>query len=45
MLIQQEQNAENIIESTEKSLYDLAERGSFNRSFFEIQSVSFRSNY
>ena len=26
----QEQNAENIIESTEKSLFDLAERGSFS---------------
>ena len=25
----QEQNAENIIEGTEKSLFDLAERGSF----------------
>ena len=29
----QEQNAENIIESTEKSLFDLAERGSFSQSF------------
>ena len=28
-----EQNAENIIESTEKSLFDLAERGSFSQSF------------
>ena len=32
----QEQNAENIIESTEKSLFDLAERGSFSQSFFKI---------
>ena len=29
----QERNAENIIESTEKSLFDLAERGSFSQSF------------
>ena len=29
----QEQNAENIIENTEKSLFDLAERGSFSQSF------------
>ncbi len=29
----QEQNAENIIEDTEKSLFDLAERGSFTQSF------------
>ena len=29
----QEQNAENIIEDTEKSLFDLAERGSFSQSF------------
>ena len=29
----QEQNAENIIEGTEKSLFDLAERGSFSQSF------------
>ena len=28
-----EQNAENIIEGTEKSLFDLAERGSFSQSF------------
>ncbi len=28
-----EQNAEKIIESTEKSLFDLAERGSFSQSF------------
>ena len=31
----QEQNAENIIESTEKSLFDLAERGSFSQSFLK----------
>ena len=29
----EEQNAENIIETTEKSLFDLAERGSFSQSF------------
>ena len=29
----QEQNAEKIIENTEKSLFDLAERGSFSQSF------------
>ena len=34
----QEQNAENIIEGTEKSLFDLAERGSF-LNHFKIQSV------
>ena len=28
-----EQSAEKIIESTEKSLFDLAERGSFSQSF------------
>tara|TARA_B100000575_G_scaffold294214_1_gene308718 strand:+ start:2068 stop:3501 length:1434 start_codon:yes stop_codon:yes gene_type:complete len=32
----QEQNAENIIESTEKSLFDLAERGSFSQSFLSF---------
>ena len=31
-----EQNAENIIESTEKSLFDLAERGSFSQSFLNL---------
>ena len=30
----QEQSAEDIIENTEKSLFDLAERGSFSRIFF-----------
>ena len=30
---QEEQNAENIIESTEKSLFDLAERGVFHNHF------------
>ena len=35
----QEQNAENIIVSTEKSLYDLAERGSFNRSFLKFNQA------
>ena len=33
----QEQNAENIIESTEKSLFNLAERGSFSQSFIEFK--------
>ena len=32
-LIEKGQDAENIIESTEKSLFDLAERGSFSQSF------------
>ena len=32
----QERNAENIIESTEKSLFDLAERGSFSQSFLKF---------
>ena len=31
-----EQNAESIIESTEKSLFDLAERGSFFTNIFKI---------
>ena len=33
----QEENAENIIESTEKSLFNLAERGSFSQSFIEFK--------
>ena len=33
----QENNAEKIIEDTEKSLYDLAERGSFSRSYQEFK--------
>ena len=32
----QEQNVENIIESTEKSLFDLAERGSFSQSILKF---------
>ena len=32
----QDQNAENIIESTEKSHLDLAERGSFSQSFLKF---------
>ena len=32
----QELNAENIIENTEKSLYDLAERGTFSQSFLKF---------
>ena len=32
-LIEKGQDAENIIENTEKSLFDLAERGSFSQSF------------
>ena len=35
----QEQNAENIIESTEKSLFDLAERGSFTQSFLKFNEA------
>ena len=35
----QEQNAENIIVSTEKTFYDLAERGSFNRSFLKFNQA------
>ena len=35
----QEQNAENIIESTEKSLFDLAERGSFSQSFLKFNEA------
>ena len=35
----QEQNAENIIESTEKSLFDLAERGSFSKSFLKFNQA------
>ena len=35
----QEQNAENIIETTEKSLYDLAERGSFSQSYIKFNKA------
>jgi replicative DNA helicase len=35
----QEQNAENIIEKTEKSLFDLAERGSFSQSFLKFNEA------
>ena len=35
----QDQNAENIIESTEKSLFDLAERGSFSQSFLKFDKA------
>jgi len=35
----EEQNAENIIEDTEKSLFDLAERGSFSRSFLKFNQA------
>ncbi len=35
----QEQNAENIIEGTEKSLFDLAERGSFSQSFLKFNKA------
>ena len=34
-----EQNAESIIEGTEKSLYDLAERGSFSQSFIQFNKA------
>ena len=45
----QEQNAENIIENTEKSLFDLAERGSFSQSFLKFnqaldQTIKLRPN-
>ena len=35
----QDENAENIIESTEKSLFDLAERGSFSQSFLKFNQA------
>ena len=35
----QEQNAEGIIENTEKSLFDLAERGSFSQSFLKFNQA------
>jgi len=35
----QEQNAENIIENTERSLFDLAERGSFSQSFLKFNKA------
>ena len=35
----QEQNAEDIIEGTEKSLFDLAERGSFSQSFLKFNEA------
>ena len=35
----QEQDAENIIENTEKSLFNLAERGSFSQSFIEFKKA------
>ena len=34
-----EQSAENIIETTEKSLFDLAERGSFSQSFLKFNQA------
>ena len=36
---EQEQNAENIIETTERSLFDLAERGSFTQSFLKFNQA------
>ena len=35
----QEQNAEIIIENTERSLFTLAERGSFSQSFFKFNQA------
>ena len=35
----QEQNAEDIIESAEKSLFDLAERGSFSQSYIKFNKA------
>ena len=34
-----EQNAENIIEETEKSLYDLAEKGTFSQSYLQFNKA------
>ena len=34
-----EQNAENIIEETEKSLYDLAEKGTFSQSYLKFNKA------
>ena len=34
-----DQNAESIIENTEKSLFDLAERGSFSQSFLKFNQA------
>ena len=34
-----EQNAENIIENTERSLFDLAEEGSFSQSFLKFNQA------
>ena len=35
----EDQNAENIIENTERSLFDLAERGSFSQSFLKFNKA------
>ncbi len=35
----EEKNAENIIEETEKSLYDLAEKGSFSQSYLKFNKA------
>ena len=35
----QDYDAENIIENTEKSLFDLAERGSFSQSFLKFNQA------
>ena len=35
----QEKNAEKIIESTEKSLYDLAEKGTFSQSYLKFNKA------
>ena len=35
----EDQNAENIIENTERSLFDLAERGSFSQSFLKFNAA------
>ena len=34
-----EENAENIIEKTEKSLFDLAEKGSFNSNLIKFDAA------
>ena len=35
----EKRNAENIIESTEKSLFDLAERGTFSQTFLKFNQA------
>ena len=37
--MQKNNHAENIIENTEKNLFDLAERGSFSQSFLKFNQA------